>query len=500
MSQQEGIPASSGAARNASGEASLLWPWLVAMALALCSILQHHGGALHPEVEDRLPYYLSRGSLLAKLYDSDYLDWGMYQARELSYLFDYVDCKCIAWSVALGYPHFLSLTQYVFLVLISLVLWRFGVVELKMDRWMAWCVLLLFWTSPAVFLGGVFFRTAKIGVALTVAVLYCLIYRSLLAARENPKWVLGARRWLIFFGWAWVATLFDRQGVFMVGVAVFFLGCWFLAYGEKNTLKLMGAFGAALALSVLYNYILAPLLTLWINHYWPDFHYQHLPWSELAEHPVFFTASGISLYYDTVRFLFGDIPPWGAVLVLLGLAFLALATGARRHAGKPFYTAALGLILSQSVLMWVLTALMVLRHRALLEAAQRGGGYYLPMVSMLSMTLLLTLSWLQTKPIMPRWCLPLLLSGAILGNIVALPRHEAQARSGIISGNMEGLDPNYPSGPALLDALRNLRNPRYVVPPKIARNRVFQFFHDGHFSKKPAILPAQKNTITGKKI
>jgi hypothetical protein len=201
-----------------------------------------------------------------------------------------------------------------------------------------------------------------------------------------------------------------------------------------------------------------------------------------------------------VRFLLGDIPLWGAVLAVLALVFLGLATGARRHAARPFYTAALGLILSQTVLMWVLITLMVLRHRALLDPAQRGGGYYLPMVSMISMTLLLVLSGLQTKPILAKWCLALLLSGAILGNIVALPRHEATARPGNISGNMEGLDPNYPSGPAVLDALRNLRNPRYVAPPEIARNRVFQFFHDGYFSKKPATLPSQNNKTTGKKI
>jgi hypothetical protein len=499
MSQQEVIPARSGAARSASGNASLLLPCLVAAALAICSIIRHHGGALHPEVEDRLPYYLSHGSLLAKLYDSDYLDWGMYQARELSYLFDYVDCKFIAWSVALGHPHFLSLTHYVFLVLISLVLWRFGVVELKLKRWMALGVLLLFWTSPAVFLGGVFFRTAKIGVALTVVVLYWLVFRALRAARENPAPGFGAGRWLIFFGWAWAATLFDRQGVFMVGAALFFLCFWFLAYRERNTLKLIGALAAALALSVMYNYILAPLLTLWINNYWPDFHYQHLPWHDLVEHPVFFTASGISLYFDTVRFLFGGIPPLGAVLVVLALVVFGLATGARRDAGKPFYTAALGLILSQTVLIWVLITLMVLRHRALLDPALRGGSYYLPAVSMFSMTLLLLLSGFQTKPIWAKWCLALLLCGAILGNIAALPSHEATAQPGNISGNMEGLDPNYPSGPAVLDALRNLRNPRYVAPPEIARNRVFQFFHDGYFSKKPAALPSRNNKTTGKK-
>ena len=78
-------------------------------------------------MEVRLPYYLSHKPLWSKIYDSDVLDGGMYQARELSYLFDYIDCKFIDGCVALGQPHFLSVTHYVFMLLIGLELWRFGV-------------------------------------------------------------------------------------------------------------------------------------------------------------------------------------------------------------------------------------------------------------------------------------------------------------------------------------------------------------------------------------
>ena len=446
----------------------------------------HRGGVLHYEVEGRLPYYLSGGSLPGKLYDSDYLDLGMYQARELSYFFDYIDCQFIACCVALGHPHFLSLTQYAFLVLISLVLWRFGVEELKLERWIGLCVLLLFWTTPAVFLGGTFFRTAKIGVALAVVVLYRRIFRILRTARENPGFCLSARSWLVCFGWAWAATLFDRQGIFMVGVIIFFLGFWYWGYREKSTPRLMGAFIAALGLSFIYDYIVAPLLTLSLNNYWPDFKYQHLPWAELTERPLYFVTSGLSLYFDTVRFFFGNMPQWGAVLVVIGLVCLALATGAGGQAGKPFYRGALGLCLSQTLLIWVMILLMVLRHDALLWPDVRRGYYLLPVVSMFGMTLLLALSRIQPQRLLPKWCLALFLGGAILGNIIALPRHDAIFRAGSLSAS-------YQSTPALLDALRNLRNPGYPVSPEIAHNRVFQFFHDGRFSKTPAILPRDKD-------
>ncbi len=453
--------------------------------MVMCSVVCLHGGFLHFEVQARLPYYLSDRSLPARLYDSDYLEMGMYQARELSCFFDYVDCKFIACCVALGHPHFLSLTHYVFLILISLVLWRFGVKELKLDRWIVLCVLLLFWTTPVVFLSGMFYRTAKIGVALSVMVLYWHLFRILRAAREMPGCRLSARSWLVCFGWAWAATLFDRQGVFMVGVIVIFLGFRFFAYREESVLKLIGSFVAVVALSLIYNYIIAPLLTFSINNYWPDFKYQHLPWRDLAERPAFFITSGLSLYFDLVGFFFGNIPPWGALLVIMGLVCLALVTGGGLRENKPFYRAALGFFLSQTVLIWAMIVLMLLRLPTLVDPPWQRVYYFLPVIAIFGMTLLVVLSRLPTRRMLPKWCLALLLGGALLGNIIALPRHDAIVKAGQMRGY-------YQSTAALLDALRNLRNPRYAVPPEIADDRIFRFFHEGYVSRTYPLFPRNK--------
>jgi hypothetical protein len=136
--------------------------------------------------------------------------------------------------------------------------------------------------------------------------------------------------------------------------------------------------------------------------------------------------------------------------------------------------------------------LMVLRHEALVWFDVRRGYYLLPVASTFGMTLLLALSRIQPQRILPNWSLALFLGGTILGNIIALPRHEAILRAGSLSAS-------YQSTPALLDALRNLRNPGYPVSPEIAHNQVFQFFHDGRFSKTPVILPRDKNKTAPKK-
>ena len=431
--------------------------------MAALSIVCHHGGFLHYEAERRLPFYLSSGPVLEKLYDSDYLDWGLYQARELSCFFDYLDCQFIAICVTAGHPHFLSLTHYVFLLFINLVLWRFGVDEIGLGPWFGGGVLQLLWTSPAFFLGGVFFRSSKIGLALVVVILYWRIFCFLRGARENPAYHMSARSWFLYFGMACAAMLFDRQGVFMVGVILIFLGIWFYGCRRKSVLTLMGAFAAALVFGVIYNYIVDPLITLSLEHYWPDFKYQHLPWKVLEENPGFFATSSLSLYFDTVRYFLGNVPLWAAVILVAVLAYSALPEG-------------LGLVVSQTFLIWVMIVLMILRHNALLWPDVRRGYYFLPVISMFAMTLLLWFSRVKVRYHVPKWFLGVALALAIVGNIIALPGHDTIMKT-------ESLSASFKSTPVLLDALRDLHNPRYVIPSEVATNRVFRYFHDGYFSK-----------------
>lgn len=374
---------------------------------------------MHPEMEVRLPYYLSHKPLWSKIYDSNVLNGGMYQARELSYFFDYIDCKFIAWCAALGHPHFLSITHYVFLLLICLELRRFGVDDLKLARWICLGVLLLFWTSPAVFLGGELFRSSKIGAALTIVVSYRLLYRRLMADGKGAPEVLSFRSYLILFAWAWLATLFDRQGVFMVGVVLVFLGFHFFSYRRLSTLKLAAPYVAALLVSLLYNYMIAPALTLAINHYGPDFSYQHLPWAQLYLSTEFLVSGATSIYFDTVRFFLGNIPFWCAVALVPGLIFAVLPRNAERRSHKPFFRVALGFCLSQTMLIWIMILLMVLRHKPLVWPSVRRTYYFLPLVSMFAMTCLWALSWFLARRKLPQRWLALGLGAAILGNAAA---------------------------------------------------------------------------------
>src|SRR3972149_2764404 len=74
--------------------------------------VQGHG-LLHPEALERIPNYLDDRSLFQKVYDIDKNEYGLYQARELSHFFDYIDANFIKLSALVGLPHFYSLAYFI---------------------------------------------------------------------------------------------------------------------------------------------------------------------------------------------------------------------------------------------------------------------------------------------------------------------------------------------------------------------------------------------------
>jgi hypothetical protein len=196
-----------------------------------------------------------------------------------------------------------------------------------------------------------------------------------------------------------------------------------------------------------------------------------------------------SLYFDTVRFFLGNIPFWCAVAVVLGLIFAVLPRGAERRRHKPFFRVALGFCLSQTLLIWIMLLLMVLRDGPVLWQSVRRTYYFLPLVSMFAMTCLWAFSWFQERRRLPQRWLALGLGAAILGNVAALPLHSAIVKT-------PELVAPYPCAPVLFEALRRMHDPRYSVPPTIAANPVYLFFSEGRVSIPPLLRRRETGRLT----
>ena len=163
------------------------WLGVVAVSLVLCG-----SGFVHPEIYSFLPHYLSGQPFFEIITDNRVTDWGHYQARDLSFVFDYADCQFIDWCWRHGHPHFFSAMHYLLLLAAGLVLWRIATRYCGVRRVLAFALVLLLWSGPSVMLYTAFYRVAKMGLLLATLLAAWAWFRAR-APRASGAWV--ARGW-----------------------------------------------------------------------------------------------------------------------------------------------------------------------------------------------------------------------------------------------------------------------------------------------------------------
>jgi hypothetical protein len=379
-----------------------------------------------------------------RIFDSATLETGMYQARELSYAADALDCHFIALSAHLGLPHFLSLIHYVGAVITALLLWRFLALDLKGDPISAAVFPLLFLTAPSVFLSGSYFRSSKILVALLSMVMIRQIYRGLHFERTS-LWY-----WATFGVTGVACALSDRQGFVFLLVWLAGLGVYALTGRTKAAYAAVMSIASAVVLAVSYNNVIGPRVTFLLNGYWPNFSYQLFPWDEFLARPYQYIKSGQALLLDTARFAFGDVPTACVMILLAGCVWLI----GKRH-GVVAALFAAGCVAA----LILLNALMVLRHPPLVSIDGRRGYYWVPATLLVVVIggIAVAQPWKTKLLVALRGALLLLL----FGNILALPGHWEIA----VNGRSKG---TFKAAQSIRAALVSGK-----VPPDMATNSVY---------------------------
>jgi len=441
---------------------------LLSMLLAWWAILFQSGGVLHPEIAYHLPLYLSDRGLMNKLYDSKIFDLGAFRARELSYFFDFIDSKCVAFSVSMGHPHFISLTHYLFSILIGLIIWQFSVRELNLKPLIGAGIVVLFWTSPYVFITPLF-RSAKIGVALTVALLFFIIFHILRRDLRSKEYRLPLTALLLCFGVAWCATLFDEQGFFLVLTIIAFLSLWIIAFPSKNVLKLLLAFSVCIIFTFVYKFQIVPILTDHFNHYWPDLAFQHMDIRQLITH-LHFYDNGVRLLLETLRFLIGNISYLAmALLVVIPfilMLFEMIMAAIDKKNIKLFAVVVTGFVMIYAFICLML-AIMVYKVPAVIWPDIRRIYYWLPILPILCMTIAFVLS--RVSKYIPQWVFLVLIIFAIAGNKAAIPVHKAF----LLNGHLQ---PDYKNNTKMIIALKNIKDDHYKPPKDVEMNPLYKYF------------------------
>jgi tetratricopeptide (TPR) repeat protein len=454
-----------------SGKISLFHIIILSCFFALISIINQHGGTLHMETEVRLPFYLSDIPLVNKLFDSQIIEVDRFRARELSYVLDFIDSKFIELGIENGFPHFLSLTHYLFSIATGCLLWLFCVKELNLKPLTGIGLLMLFWTSPSIFLGGSYFRAAKIGVALLSVILFYVIYKAAVISEKKTDSEISKKLWLVYGAAVFLITFLDEQGLYFAFAVVVFLSIWGLIYRNRNIVIMLLTGIAGVFLHVLYRYILAPQLTFILNGYRPSFDYQTLSIQTFIKNMDYYISAGFFLYLETFRFLIGT-PPRIAAIGFLLLFIIVPACHLYTRPGLPddnkkFFRLAFVELLMLNFLLIIMNALMFFRNPLIVWPNITRTYYFLPMNVVFAMTLAVLADIFQKSNI-KKWLVSIMICLAIIGNIAALPKHNDIIRQGQESSIGRSSD--------LLDALKNIDTLDNVKDPVVRQNLVFKFF------------------------
>jgi hypothetical protein len=442
--------------RMPSGVAVVIGMSMTFLFVALGIVVQNATGAISFEGMAFLVNYLSSParSLPEIVFDPIMNDWGLYQARELSYLFDYMNAQFILLSAKAGAAHLLSLSHYLCIAGIVAAIhcvWRrvFG----GLDYFLLTLCGLILVCSPFVFFEGMFFRSSKSFCAFALAVIcpaLLALCKSRVAASPWRKTFLVL---LISVG-ALLMCLMDRQGCFFTFLLC--VGCGLSAMAlslatrvsqeaeavaediGKTLLGLSLSLLGILVFAALYNRVLAPLAIFHFNGYSPDFSFQRMD------------IGAIFNFKGGLQFLFGGmgviacesgIAGGLALSALIGMGLLSpiLAEGGlwREFVVRRPQTLlpALAYAFALSGMM-VSGNMMVAKHPAILWPDVIRGMYFLPSAVIVAFFMAWALQLtLKSFPFDGRRKLLLsaLLVFLLLGDVLSIPRDIEIKRNGTLA-------------------------------------------------------------------
>lgn len=255
--------------------------------------------------------YLADRPLVATIFDPLLNDWGAYQARELSYVFDLIDARVFASLLDRGVLLFIPLSGVLGLLAVWAVhAWGSRRV-LRLDGATASLLFALFVSSIVTQAStAILYRSSKI--VLGVALLAFLFHLTALvrATGESRRGSLGQMAALFLLGI--VMSITDRQGFFYLACATALVtGLWVTTRlrgvtERTNHAWIIATSVGALAVASLYNRIIAPAVIRWANSYSPGFEYQQLELAGLFD--VTLVSQAWTMFQAQASFFFGGVP------------------------------------------------------------------------------------------------------------------------------------------------------------------------------------------------
>ena len=357
------------------------------MVILFLVTLYRDGGEIPQESCFFFMNYLDDRPLLNVVMDPYRNDWGLYQARELSYFFDFLDTKFVAFLLQRQIVWFHSICSLILCGMMIFCQQYFSRRFLpKVPGITVTAFSLLFVLSPQVNALS-YFRCAKYLVGLG---LWGALFAGYAAFRYDRK--PGTICFLLSL---LLMVLSDRQGFFFAAAICGTAGLLMLYLNWKHTPEtarrmrfiILGSFSVVLA-GVLNDLYLTPAVIRALNGYVPDFSYQR---------DIVFAPKNI---FDGILFFFGNAGNLFSAdtrrLMTTALTGMFLAAGlvlelfAEHRKGKRRAVPLSLLWLCAAGAAVVCAAGMVARHPPIMQPEVLYGAYAMPMMVICFFLLTLT--------------------------------------------------------------------------------------------------------------
>jgi hypothetical protein len=403
---------------------SLTWLWYAVPILLVAHAIAFWGrGILDEEGMFYIQKYLADRPLLATIFDPN--DATLYQARELSYLFDVADARSLAWLLDRGVIVLIPASGALGLIAVALIYLRGAQRAFRFEASTGSLLLSLFLSCIVTQAStAIFYRSAKMVLtAALFAFLFSIAFllRSPDRPRAIPIWRLSGVTLL-----GLIMSLADRQGLFYLLTTTLTLTLlWLAAIGRgaahaANRLQLAAACATAALTAMAYGYVIAPWIIAWTTGNHVTFAYQQqsftdLNWTRLSH--------GFEMFSAQVRYLFGNAP----FLAAAATAVIGGALGLWRHQSNG--GAGLKRLLTNDVFivscvvpsaLVLLLALMVLYHPPIYDIPDHTLWYYtltVPAVLVFGLTMILARVDLVRLPV-ARHLIHATLVGLIASNVL----------------------------------------------------------------------------------
>ncbi len=431
---------------------------LVIVAPVVISIVVQYGGLyLNNESSSFLLNYWDRSrSLFSLVFDPLTNDWGLYQARELSYFFDYLDASFILSCIKSGIPHYFSLITILFYISAAIAFMYFGLKEFKnTDDYSILIISLMMLIMPGTFWGLCFFRSSKPACMLSLTVLSFGLYWFFNNFRKDGNDAQKKKALLLIFVFEVFMLMMDRQGViFTVIISIGSCLALIILSWRRQTdgfgwmVKLLIFTLIALSWGTFYNLYLGPKIIFAGNGYYPSSAFQSMGLESL-----FNFRGGLTFIMYNMGGMLGGLGTVAGYLfaILIGIGILSpLIKGNSNPA-----------IVDKSIYCFTAYAyvmicfigsvnIMTFRHQPLLWPDVIRGGYFNPfMVVILFFFAISINSFLSTYDFRGnKYIVITILSFLLLANVMYLPK----AREVIMNGHVK---PECNQAQNLLQVLRD---------------------------------------------